>query len=109
MEDLLEDVVDINRYLVNPFDDDIVKGNDGDNVTLLNINQKKDLINRLHGFKVQSGSEAALRQGYSTDDAPELTENGVVKKLQMTNSHQYPFTNDTMKTKVVAYWALVNP
>ena len=62
---------DINRYLVNPFDDIIVQNGDT-NIQVLDNAQKKSLVDRLHGFKHSHGSEAAIQQGYSTNDAPQV-------------------------------------
>ena len=95
--------VDIDRYLINPFDDDIVQ--DGDNnIQVLSNAQKKSLVDRLHGFKNSHGSEAATQQGYSTNDAPQRTENGITQKIFILASHTYPFGNTTMRGKVTNYW-----
>ena len=98
--------VDINRYLVNPFDDDKVQNGDN-NIQVLSNAQKKSLVDRLHGFKNSHGTEAATRQGYSTDDAPQRTENGITQKIFILPSHTYPFSNTTMRDKVTNYWRLV--
>ena len=104
--DAIDNVISIDRYMNNPFSDEVVRRfDDQRDVRLLSEREKNSLVLKLKNFKHPSGSDAARLQGYSMDDAPRDSE-GV--PLKLSPSYKYPFgCNNTMKTKTLNYWILV--